>query len=186
MSPLAKEECSCQVQYSMPPLLTRAGPISSLKSLKLARLGRIIRLLKFKIFQELKLMIQGVFTGLRVLFWAVVLLIISMYLLGVITKTIFADFHEEFSTVPAAMFTWFRCFTDGCSAYDGTPLQEKVRKAWFVSFLHCGVVESLPPNALAFAHVAGVWRHIHAGLHPAVPFCYDWDFQFDYGALTAL
>ncbi|CAE7555993.1 CACNA1F [Symbiodinium natans] len=104
------------------------GPISSLKSLKLARLGRIIRLLKFKIFQELKLMIQGVFTGLRVLFWAVVLLIISMYLLGVITKTIFADFHEEFSTVPAAMFTWFRCFTDGCSAYDGTPLQEKVRK----------------------------------------------------------
>ena len=28
---------------------------------------------------------------------------------------------------PAAMFTTFRCFTDGCSAYDGTPLQERIR-----------------------------------------------------------
>ena len=109
------------------PLAFHAGPISSLKMLKLARLGRIIRLLKFKIFQELKLMIQGVFTGLRVLFWAVVLLMMSMYLLGVITKTLF-DQYEEFATVPSAMFTWFRCFTDGCSAYDGTPLQERVRK----------------------------------------------------------
>ena len=35
------------------------GALSSLKMLKLARLGRIVRLLKFKIFQELKLMIQG-------------------------------------------------------------------------------------------------------------------------------
>lgn len=29
---------------------------------------------------------------------------------------------------PAAMFTSFRCFTDGCSAYDGTPLQERIRR----------------------------------------------------------
>ena len=75
-------------------------------------------------------MIQGVFTGLRVLFWAVVLLMMSMYLLGVITKTLFNEYqYPEFQTVPSAMFTWFRCFTDGCSAYDGTPLQERVRKA---------------------------------------------------------
>lgn len=93
--------------------------------LKLARLGRIIRLLKFKIFQELKLMIQGVFTGLRVLFWAVVLLIGIVYLLGVVSKTLFSD-NPEFQTVPRAMFTSFRCFTDGCSTYDGAPLQEKL------------------------------------------------------------
>mmetsp|Transcript_60749 Transcript_60749/g.142106 ORF Transcript_60749/g.142106 Transcript_60749/m.142106 type:complete len:579 (-) Transcript_60749:79-1815(-) len=113
-----------------------AGTLSSLKMLKLARLGRIVRLLKFKIFQELKLMIQGVFTGLRVLSWAVVLLAGCMYLLGVITRTLFGTPDEvtgepkfaEFRTVPAAMFTAFRCFTDGCSAYDGTPLQEKLRK----------------------------------------------------------
>lgn len=101
------------------------GAMSSLKMLKLARLGRIIRLLKFKIFQELKLMIQGVFTGLRVLFWAVVLLIGIVYLLGVVSKTLFSD-NPEFQTVPRAMFTSFRCFTDGCSTYDGAPLQEKL------------------------------------------------------------
>merc|ERR1719253_1406027 len=27
------------------------------------------------------------------------------------------------------MFTIFRCFTDGCAAYDGTPLQEHLREA---------------------------------------------------------
>ena len=78
--------------------------------IRLARLGRIIRLLKFKIFQELKLMIQGVFTGLRVLFWAVVLFIGCMYLVGrcfliiehewpgVVTRTLFGDFRVEFSS----------------------------------------------------------------------------------------
>ncbi|CAJ1334699.1 unnamed protein product [Effrenium voratum] len=104
-----------------------AGTLGTLKMLKLARLGRIVRLLKFKIFQELKLMIQGVFTGLRVLFWAVVLLVGCMYLLGVVTRTLFSA-HQEFASVPAAMFTSFRCFTDGCSAYDGTPLQERLRQ----------------------------------------------------------
>ena len=34
----------------------------------------------------------------------------------------------RFTDVPSAMFTAFRCFTDGCAAYDGTPLQEKLRK----------------------------------------------------------
>lgn len=36
--------------------------------------------------------------------------------------------YDEFQTVPASMFTIFRCFTDGCSAYNGTPLQEQVRE----------------------------------------------------------
>ena len=36
-------------------------------------------------------MIQGVFTGLRVLFWAVVLLVGCMYLMGVVTRTIFGN-----------------------------------------------------------------------------------------------
>ncbi|CAE7030629.1 Scn11a [Symbiodinium natans] len=104
-----------------------ASVAGSLKMLKLARLGRIIRLLKFKIFTELKLMIQGVFTGLRVLFWAVVLLLLCMYLLGVVTKTFFWK-HPEFETVPDAMFTNFRCFTDGCADLDGRPLQERLRR----------------------------------------------------------
>lgn len=104
-----------------------AGTLGTLKMLKLARLGRIVRLLKFKIFQELKLMIQGVFTGLRVLFWAVVLFGGCMYLLGVVTRTLYGAHFEEFNSVPSAMFTSFRCFTDGCSDYKGQPLQEQLR-----------------------------------------------------------
>lgn len=104
------------------------GPsFGPLKMLKLARLGRIVRLLKFKIFAELKLMIQGVFTGLRVLLWAIVLLLLLLYLLGIIGRTLLSHI-PEFNSVPAAMFTAFRCFTDGCSSYDGKPLQELIRQ----------------------------------------------------------
>jgi len=113
-----------------------ASALSSLKTLKLARLGRIVRLLKFKIFTELKLMIQGVFTGLRVLFWAIVLLVTCMYLIGIVAVTIFADDGgAEFSSVSAAMFTAFRCFTDGCAATDGTPLQETLRQKYGFTFM---------------------------------------------------
>ena len=52
-----------------------------------------------------------------------------MYLMGVVARTMFMDLDGdggEFDSVPAAMFTAFRCFTDGCSATDGTPLQDHV------------------------------------------------------------
>ncbi|CAE7208467.1 CACNA1C [Symbiodinium pilosum] len=105
------------------------GSLGFLKTLKLARLGRIVRLLKFKIFIELKMMIQGVFTGLRVLLWAIVLLSLCIYLLGVTCRTLYAEF-VEFKDVPSAMFTVFRCFTDGCASYDGRPLQEIIRNRY--------------------------------------------------------
>lgn len=114
-----------------------SSALGSMKTLKLARLGRIVRLLKFKIFTELKLMIQGVFTGLRVLFWAIVLLVTCMYLMGVVAVTVFSDQEgmTEFASVSAAMFTAFRCFTDGCAATDGTPLQETLRQRYGFPFM---------------------------------------------------
>eukprot|EP00930_Biecheleria_cincta_P076612 TRINITY_DN63818_c0_g1_i1.p1 TRINITY_DN63818_c0_g1~~TRINITY_DN63818_c0_g1_i1.p1 ORF type:complete len:609 (+),score=113.64 TRINITY_DN63818_c0_g1_i1:66-1892(+) len=107
-----------------------SGIMGILKMLKLARLGRVVRLLRFKIFSELKMMIHGVVTGLRVLIWAVVLLIALVFFLGMTFRVIFGEDKEkfpEFSTVPAAMFTAFRCFTEGCASYTGTPLQETMR-----------------------------------------------------------
>eukprot|EP00929_Paragymnodinium_shiwhaense_P101271 TRINITY_DN6421_c1_g2_i1.p1 TRINITY_DN6421_c1_g2~~TRINITY_DN6421_c1_g2_i1.p1 ORF type:complete len:743 (-),score=190.41 TRINITY_DN6421_c1_g2_i1:237-2465(-) len=100
-----------------------------IKMARLGRLARLVRLLRFKIFHELKMMIQGVIAGLRVLFWAVVLLFFFIYLVGVMTRTTIgtSELHhfattKSFESVPKAMFTLFRCFTDGCSAYDGSPL----------------------------------------------------------------
>lgn len=104
------------------------GGFLLIKILRLARLGRLIRLLRFKIFAELKRMIHGVFAGLRVLLWAVVLLVFCIFMLAIVARFMITDDElPEFSTVPNAMFTLFRCYTDGCAAYDGTPLPERVR-----------------------------------------------------------
>lgn len=108
------------------------GMMGIFKMLKLARLGRVVRLLRFKIFSELKMMIHGVVTGLRVLIWAVVLLIALVFFLGMTFRVLFGEDSEkfpEFASVPAAMFTAFRCFTEGCASYTGTPLQEKMRQS---------------------------------------------------------
>jgi hypothetical protein len=103
---------------------------------RLGRLARLVRLLRFKIFHELKMMIQGVIAGLRVLFWAVVLLFFFIYLLGVVLRKTMGDselhhyaIYHSFETIPKSMLTLFRCFTDGCTAYDGTPLQ-----IWFLEY----------------------------------------------------
>merc|ERR1719352_1353819 len=73
-------------------------------------------------------MIMGVVSGLRVLFWALVLLLVMVYLIAVVMTNFMSTDFEEFQTLPSTMFTIFRCFTDGCSAYNGTPLQEQVRE----------------------------------------------------------
>merc|ERR1719424_2273919 len=41
-------------------------------------------------------------------------------------RTLVGEDQYEFRTVPNAMLSVFRCYTDGCSAYDGTPLQERL------------------------------------------------------------
>lgn len=126
------------IRYTTPSSESGGGGIMGImKMLKLFRLGRVVRLLKFKIFAELKAMVQGVFTGLRVLLWAVVLLMILMYLLAMVGRTLYGapagkppdadnDF-AEFATVFQSWLTMFRCFTEGCADYDGRPLQERIR-----------------------------------------------------------
>eukprot|EP00930_Biecheleria_cincta_P045297 TRINITY_DN31229_c0_g1_i1.p1 TRINITY_DN31229_c0_g1~~TRINITY_DN31229_c0_g1_i1.p1 ORF type:complete len:801 (-),score=145.85 TRINITY_DN31229_c0_g1_i1:209-2554(-) len=98
--------------------------------LRLARLARLMKALRFKMFRELKLMVMGVVSGIRVLAWAVVMLIMLLYVIGLAMKMMVGDNEPEFSTVIASMCTLFRCFTDGCSAYNGTPLAERLRFAY--------------------------------------------------------
>jgi hypothetical protein len=54
---------------------------------------------------------------------------------------------------PAAMFTSFRCFTDGCSAYDGTPLQERIRRLKQNRNVRPRLVRGLDRNLRDFAMV---------------------------------
>eukprot|EP00931_Biecheleriopsis_adriatica_P120890 TRINITY_DN95990_c0_g1_i1.p1 TRINITY_DN95990_c0_g1~~TRINITY_DN95990_c0_g1_i1.p1 ORF type:complete len:317 (+),score=49.75 TRINITY_DN95990_c0_g1_i1:1-951(+) len=111
-----------------------------LKLLRLARLARLIRALRFQIFRELNLMVMGVISGVRVLMWAFFLLIALVYVFGLIMLKLVGDEEEEFSNIWAAMFSLFRCFTDGCSAYDGTPLQERLRQKHGLLFFICYLI----------------------------------------------
>eukprot|EP00930_Biecheleria_cincta_P082838 TRINITY_DN7248_c0_g1_i1.p1 TRINITY_DN7248_c0_g1~~TRINITY_DN7248_c0_g1_i1.p1 ORF type:complete len:630 (-),score=102.35 TRINITY_DN7248_c0_g1_i1:313-2202(-) len=109
------------------------GSIGSLmKIVKLMRLGRVIRLLKYKIFAELKSMVLGIFTGLKVFLWAVVLLLLVCYFWAIVMRMFYGDIEQlpEFKSLSSSVFTVFRCVTDGCAAYDGTPLQERLRMGW--------------------------------------------------------
>merc|ERR1719410_32295 len=59
---------------------------------RLGRLGRLVRLLRFKVFDELKTLLHGVILGLRVLCWAVVLLLVLIYSLAlVMVSTVKSD-----------------------------------------------------------------------------------------------
>merc|ERR1712176_1106965 len=93
------------------------------KILRLVRLARLVRLLRLKCFAELKVMVEGVLSGIRVLIWAIVLLGLCIFLLSVMFRMILGANRMEFSTLMRSMLTLFRCVTDGCTAFDGTPLQ---------------------------------------------------------------
>merc|ERR1740139_71329 len=106
-----------------------------IKMVRLARLARLVRLLRFKAFAELKMMVEGVFSGIRVLCWAIALLGMCIFLLGTICRMTIGDNRAEFATLTRSMLTLFRCFTDGCSAYDGTPLQGHLHAAYGVKWV---------------------------------------------------
>jgi hypothetical protein len=106
-----------------------------------ARLARLLRLLRFKLFAELKAMVLGVFTGLKVLFWAVVLLGSFIYCVALFTRSTLSyqtdeyEYFDGFRSLPWSMFTLFRCFTDGCAAKNGTPLQVHLSERFGFGFM---------------------------------------------------
>eukprot|EP00927_Polykrikos_kofoidii_P038332 TRINITY_DN3266_c0_g2_i2.p1 TRINITY_DN3266_c0_g2~~TRINITY_DN3266_c0_g2_i2.p1 ORF type:complete len:806 (+),score=128.74 TRINITY_DN3266_c0_g2_i2:285-2702(+) len=139
---------------------------SIVRLVRLARLSRLVRLLRLRVFKELLLMIKGIIAGLRTLFWAMVLLFMGLFVIGVFlrqtvgtlsaTTTTAGDSCREtgscsekdisfehvrhhngslFATVPWAMFTVFRCLTDGCSSADGTPLNIHLHRMYGAGFL---------------------------------------------------
>eukprot|EP00913_Durusdinium_trenchii_P025139 g23598.t1 len=71
-------------------------------------------------------MALGLFSGLRALLWALVLLISVIFTISVVMQSLFKDDLEEFHSVDRAMFTLFRCFTDACETYGGDPIPEKL------------------------------------------------------------
>jgi len=105
----------------------------------------LLKTLKLPIFKELNLMVQGLFSGARVLMWAVVMLLAIIYILALVLNKLLEE-EDEFTTVIAASSTLFRCFADGCSDFDGRPLQEQLRKKYgisvFIGYVFCYILIS--------------------------------------------
>eukprot|EP00929_Paragymnodinium_shiwhaense_P037068 TRINITY_DN19813_c0_g2_i1.p1 TRINITY_DN19813_c0_g2~~TRINITY_DN19813_c0_g2_i1.p1 ORF type:complete len:843 (+),score=208.59 TRINITY_DN19813_c0_g2_i1:118-2646(+) len=120
--------------------------VTLIRLVRLARLQRFVKLLRYKLFHELNIMVKGVAAGFRTLFWAILLLGFMVYFTGLVLRmTIGFDvdscvetpdscsrpmrFHMTqtdmslpFNTMPNAMLTVFRCVTGDCSSPSGTPL----------------------------------------------------------------
>ncbi|CAE7243110.1 scn4aa [Symbiodinium pilosum] len=156
------------VTYTVNPTLDGQGGFMLMRMLRLARLARLVRLMRFRMFRELKLMVLGLFSGLRALGWAIVLLMFIIYTVGVLMRLV-SDV-EEFSSMPSSMFTLFRCLgPDGCSAYDGTPLPERLRlelgTPFFVLYILTSMKLAYDVNLRFFC--CCVYRP--PAPHPAVP-----------------
>lgn len=140
--------CSATVDIILTCVMTvddsAYSQIMVMRVARLTRVFRLVRILRLKMFKELTLMINGVVAGLRTLFWAIVLLTLFMYVLGVLMRQVMMleenqkwcdadsnckrgeknmeDYsHIMFGSVGRSMLATFTCFTEGCSSPDGTP-----------------------------------------------------------------
>merc|ERR1740123_1905562 len=68
---------------------------SILRLSRLMRITRIVRLLKLNFFKDLTIMINGVFAGLKTLFWAFVLLLIIIYVVGVMLRQVILNADND-------------------------------------------------------------------------------------------
>eukprot|EP00438_Fugacium_kawagutii_P013627 Skav229259 [mRNA] locus=scaffold2418:130265:138670:- [translate_table: standard] len=102
---------------------------------------------------------------------------VIIYTTGVAAKNVFGSEEPEFETVPAAMFTLFRCFTDGCNAYDGTPLMERLRPKYGVLFVVAWLSlasQVVAPQTQLF--LGWQWDGLFGTRNMLSPWCQDRDF----------
>jgi len=146
-------------------LAREAAQVTSLRVLRLLRGVKMVRVLRLKVLKELRLMVDGLVSGLRTICWAFVFLFFYILTLGITTKQFLSErpeklyceqenlgwdcsgskdhldkFREQlFGNVGRCMFTIFRCFVaDGCSSLDGTPIMPYIwdEFGYFVCFVY--------------------------------------------------
>eukprot|EP00927_Polykrikos_kofoidii_P012458 TRINITY_DN15373_c0_g1_i2.p1 TRINITY_DN15373_c0_g1~~TRINITY_DN15373_c0_g1_i2.p1 ORF type:complete len:713 (-),score=62.82 TRINITY_DN15373_c0_g1_i2:50-2110(-) len=127
--------------------------LTAVKVLRFSRLARLVRVLRYRIFDDLKSMIHGVISGSQVLGWAILLFLFTVYVVAVsCRKAIDTSSDPEywssdsFENIPTAMFTVFRCFTSGCTATDGTPLEVHFARRYGPIFMLVYVLIMLSVN----------------------------------------
>eukprot|EP00928_Gymnodinium_smaydae_P037301 TRINITY_DN2591_c0_g2_i2.p1 TRINITY_DN2591_c0_g2~~TRINITY_DN2591_c0_g2_i2.p1 ORF type:complete len:615 (-),score=88.78 TRINITY_DN2591_c0_g2_i2:166-1965(-) len=122
------------------------GNLTMLRVARVLRITRIVRLVRIKALKDLTLMINGIFSGLRTLFWAFILLFSFVYALAVFLHQWMADWKMRtdcsgkapcspseqvlydvydmlFSDLFRSCMTVLRCFCGDCTLPNGTPME---------------------------------------------------------------
>merc|ERR1712176_605800 len=76
------------LELSIPDVTKNSDlPSASLfRIIRLVKLTRLIRLLRSEIFQDLLAMIQGMISGMSTLMWAMILFLLSMYVVALLFR----------------------------------------------------------------------------------------------------
>eukprot|EP00929_Paragymnodinium_shiwhaense_P051343 TRINITY_DN25854_c0_g1_i2.p1 TRINITY_DN25854_c0_g1~~TRINITY_DN25854_c0_g1_i2.p1 ORF type:complete len:672 (-),score=145.56 TRINITY_DN25854_c0_g1_i2:167-2182(-) len=103
--------------------------------LRLARLVRILRLLRHPVLNTLLLMVRGMAGGLPTLGWALIMFILSVYVVALLSREFLGreyaeHISEHFDSVPKSMVTTFRCSFGDCESMDAGPIFEYVIKEY--------------------------------------------------------
>lgn len=110
---------------------------------RVARLFRFVRLARIaRTFKELSLMVAGLVSRMRTLFWAAVIFITMIYIFGVLLRqTVGKDTEDPiqdvgpFKSVPFAMFTIFQCLTVDCSGESGDSIVVQLAHSQHATFI---------------------------------------------------
>merc|ERR1712190_721929 len=99
--------------------------MSTFRILRIGRITRIVRVARLPMFTDFVMMINGAVGGLKTLLWAVVLIAVPLFVVGLVFReTLGRDDkmkgQENFATLPTAAFTLFRCVVAGdCNDKNG-------------------------------------------------------------------
>lgn len=124
--------------------------ISALRLLRFMRLTKYVRLIRLRMFKELRLLVSGVLVGYKTLLWSLILLTYLVYFMGIVARDVFGRANTHSCDAPPwgsivceqslalflpyrdqlvghlgrSMYTMFRCFMAAgeCTSPDGTPL----------------------------------------------------------------
>eukprot|EP00928_Gymnodinium_smaydae_P037299 TRINITY_DN2591_c0_g1_i2.p1 TRINITY_DN2591_c0_g1~~TRINITY_DN2591_c0_g1_i2.p1 ORF type:complete len:707 (-),score=78.70 TRINITY_DN2591_c0_g1_i2:203-2323(-) len=122
------------------------GNLTILRAARVLRVTRIVRLVRIRALKDLTLMINGIFSGLRTLFWAFILLFSFVYASAVFlhqwmaewkartdcsdrapcspSEQVLYDMYDTlFSNLFRSCMTVLRCFCGDCSLPNGTPME---------------------------------------------------------------
>eukprot|EP00928_Gymnodinium_smaydae_P100568 TRINITY_DN9899_c0_g1_i1.p1 TRINITY_DN9899_c0_g1~~TRINITY_DN9899_c0_g1_i1.p1 ORF type:complete len:515 (-),score=73.71 TRINITY_DN9899_c0_g1_i1:106-1650(-) len=134
---------------------------TAFRVLRICRLTRLVRILRTPFFKEILMMVNGIAASMRTLFWALILLSVPFYGIGLIVRETLGNdaddqvLQRSFGSVATSWFTVFRCGIGDCNDANGRPL------AVLITQSH-GWAYGLGYSLLMFLSVFGLFNVIAA------------------------